>query len=98
MFKKKHFFSSSLSVALPCTAREKQRCFYTKRIAAKQRIGLYQQQVICTLVGNLLGDGYMEKRNNATRMHIHMSSRNVEYINWLHIFFSEKGYCSPEKL
>ena len=78
VFKKKSFFSVLLL---------KQRYFYTKRIAAKERIGPHQEKVISTFVGNLLGDGYMEKRSNATRMHIHMSSRNVEYINWLHIFF-----------
>lgn len=89
VFKKKSFFSVLLL---------KQRYFYTKRIAAKERIGPHQEKVISTFVGNLLGDGYMEKRSNATRMHIHMSSRNVEYINWLHIFFGEKGYCSLEKL
>ena len=106
-FKKKSFLSA-LSVALPpylvgndkggMAKLQTQRCFYTKRIASKQRIGPHQEQVISILVGNLLGDGYMEKRNNATRMHIHMSSRNVEYINWLHIFFNEKGYCSTDKL
>ena len=106
-FKKKSFLFA-LSVALPSylVGKDKggmaklqtQRCFYTKRLASKQRIGPHQEQVISTLVGNLLGDGYMEKRNNATRMHIHMSSRNVEYINWLHIFFNEKGYCSTNKL
>ena len=89
ILKKKSFFSVLL---------KKQRYFYTKRMAAKERIGPHQEQVISTLVGNLLGDGYMEKRSSATRMHIHISSRNVEYINWLHIFFSEKGYCSTEKL
>ena len=110
-FKKENFFSTLVCqrqtlnkrclfwVYFPTNKEKKQtqRCFYTKRIAAKERIGPHQQQVISTLVGNLLGDGYMEKRKNATRMHIHMSSRNVEYINWLHLFFSEKGYCSVTK-
>ena len=67
------------------------------KVLAKQRIGPHQEEVISTLVGSLLGDGYAEKRSNATRIHIHMSSRNVSYINFLHRFFSEKGYCSKEK-
>jgi len=71
--------------------------FYSKAIKTNQRIGCHEQKVIDVLVGSLLGDGWAEKRSNATRFHIHMSSRNVEYLNWLHLFFSKKGYCSPEK-
>ena len=53
--------------------------------------------MISTLVGNLLGDGHGEKRVNAVRFHIHLCSKNVEYINWLHLFFSKRGYCSTNK-
>ena len=73
------------------------RTFYTKRLATNKRIGPHEESVISTLVGNLLGDGHGEKRVNTTRFHIHMSSKNVEYINWLHLFFSERGYCSINK-
>ena len=58
-----------------------------KKILAKQRIGPHQEEVVSTLVGSLLGDGYAEKRSNVTRIHIHMSSRNVSYIHFLHRFF-----------
>lgn len=69
----------------------------TGKVGAKQRIGPHEEEVLSTLVGSLLGDGYAEKRSNATRIHIHMSSRNVAYIHFLHRFFSEKGYCSNQK-
>lgn len=74
-----------------------QRCFYTKRLQACQRIGPHNLDIISTLVGNLLGDSWGEKRVNASRFHLHMSSRNVEYLHWLHTFFARQGYCSSEK-
>ena len=73
------------------------RLFHTARLPAEKRIGPHNQDVISVLVGNLLGDGHGEKRKNATRFHIHMSSRNAEYVFWLHNFFAERGYASLKK-
>ena len=71
------------------------KSFYTPNLSAKKRVGPHNQDVISVLVGNLLGDGYAEKRKNSTRFHIHMSSKNAEYVFWLHRFFADRGYCSP---
>lgn len=60
---------------------------------SKERIGPHHQDVISTLVGSLLGDGWGEARRGSARFHIHMSSKNMEYINSLHAFFSSRGYC-----
>lgn len=73
------------------------RCFYTKTLSTFQRIGPHNIDVISTLVGNLLGDSWGEKRAQTSRFHLHMSVRNMEYLHWLHTFFAERGYCSPEK-
>ena len=73
------------------------RHFYTKNLSAEKRIGAHNKDVISVLVGNLLGDGYGEKRNNSTRFQIHIQSLNAEYVFWLHKFFALKGYCSPIK-
>lgn len=73
------------------------RNFYLSNISTKKRIGNHNKDVISVLVGNLLGDGFAEKRSNATRFQIHMSNKNAEYIFKLHSFFKEKGYCSLEK-
>lgn len=73
------------------------RNFYTSRLYSEKRIGPHNIDVISALVGNLLGEGFAEKRNNKTRFHIHMSNRNAEYIFSMHSFFKEKGYCSAEK-
>ena len=76
---------------------KQQRYIYTEIITAGKKLGPHQEAVIATLIGSLLGYGHMERRSNSTRMHIQMSSRNVEYLNWLHLFFSETGYCSLKK-
>lgn len=81
------------------------RNFYTSRIQttlgtkmySEKRIKPHNIDLISVLVANLLGDGLAEKRNNATRFHIHVSSRNAEYIFSMYSFFKEKKYCSAEK-
>lgn len=73
------------------------RKFYTQNLFSKERVGPHNEDVLSVLVGNLLGDGYGEKRKNSTRFQIHMSSKNAEYVFWLHKFFYEKGYSSPKK-
>ena len=69
--------------------------FHTPNLSAKSRVGPHNQEVVSVLIGNLLGDGYAEKRKNSTRFHIHTSSKNAEYVFWLHKFFADRGYCSP---
>ena len=73
------------------------RDFYTVRSLAHLRIGPHNEDVLATLTGSLLGDAWGEKRLGATRFHVHMSARNVEYVHYLFKFFAERGYCSPTK-
>lgn len=73
------------------------KTFYTNRLYTEKRIGWHDKDTVSVLVGNLLQDGHAEKRGNATRLTVHMSSKNAEYCFWLHTFFKEKGYCSPQK-
>lgn len=84
--------------------------FNLPRTPASKRIGPHNIDVISVIIGNMLGDGWGENRVNnprrglpdpsgpsGTRFHIHMGSPNVEYLMWLHKFFSERGYCSSFK-
>ncbi len=48
-------------------------------------------------IGSLLGDGWAEKRIGATRLHIHASAKNIEYIMWLHKILATHGYCRRAK-
>ena len=56
--------------------------------------GPHHIDVISILVGNLLGDGWAEKRDGKTRFHILISVKNFEYIYSVKKFFEERGYCS----
>jgi len=73
------------------------RKFYTQNVFSKERVGPHNEDVISVLVGNLLCDGYGEKRKNSTRFQIHISSRNAEFVFWLFKFFAKKGYSSLKK-
>lgn len=75
----------------------RRRDFHTVRSLAHLRIGAHNEDVLATLVGSLLGDTWGESRSGATRFHIHMSARNMEYVHYLFSFFAERGYCSPSK-
>ena len=71
--------------------------FFTRSLKAKERVGPHNQEIIDILVGSLLGDSWGEKRSNSTRFHLHMQSRNVEYLEFLRNSFLKNGYCSDLK-
>lgn len=73
------------------------RFFYEKKRKAFQRIGPHQSDIISLLVGILLGESWGEKRVDASRFHLHVSSRNLEYLSWLQTQLAQNGYCSPGK-
>ena len=81
----------------PPTTWAGENSFNSPKISAYLRIGPHNLDIISVIVGNLLGDGWGEKRIGNTRFHIHMGSPNVEYLMWLHKFYSERGYCSSKK-
>ena len=58
------------------------------------KIGPHNEDVISTLVGSLLGDGWGEKRSGSSRFQIHMSTKNMGYAFFLHKFFNDRQYSS----
>ena len=71
--------------------------FNKSRVKASERIGPHNSIILDIQIGSLLGDGWAEKRIGATRLHIHVSAKNVEYIMWLHKILAIQGYCNPNK-
>lgn len=53
--------------------------------------------VIATIWGSLLGDGWGERRALSTRLHLHASTKNMGYISAFHNFFSSRGLASPKR-
>lgn len=64
-------------------------------LSKKTQFGPHNQEVIDAIVSSLLGHGWAEKRNNATRIMFHCFSRNITYAKYLHKLMSSKGYASP---
>lgn len=60
-------------------------------------IGPHNENVISALVASLLGDSWGEKRGNSSRFHVHISTKNMEYLLFLHKFFSDRQYCSENR-
>jgi hypothetical protein len=68
------------------------------KLKAIDRILPHNIDILSVIYGNLLGDGYAEKRSNSTRLTLHLGHPNREYIAWLKNFYFERGYCSNNKL
>jgi len=66
------------------------------KIAAKNRIGPHNKEVLNILFGSLLGDCHAEFRNkgNGTRFCFYQESSHVAYLIWLHSLLAGLGYCN----
>ena len=69
------------------------------RITSLERIGPHNIDIISIIIGSLLGDGHLEKRNRGigTRIKFEQSNKNVEYLMWFHSYLSTRGYCNTDK-
>lgn len=70
--------------------------FSTPKIRAVKRIGPHNYDVLCILIGTLLGDSYAEKHGNGTRFFFQQEHSNNAYLLWFHNFISKLGYCNPD--
>jgi LAGLIDADG DNA endonuclease family len=50
-----------------------------------------------TLLGTVLGDGYLEPHGKGVRLHINHSERFKSYVDWKHKEFSELQPCNPHR-
>ncbi len=71
--------------------------FGAPKIPSINRIGPHNIDFISVLIGNLLGDAHGEQRSGNPRFSWSMSKSHMEYLYWLHDFYSERGYCSKTK-
>jgi len=54
----------------------------TKRIPSTKRIGPHNYDVLCLLIGSLLGDGHLAKdlRGNGSQFNIYQKGEHIDYI------------------
>jgi hypothetical protein len=64
-------------------------------IISTKRIGPHNKEILEFIKGSLLGDGYLERHGNGSRLCLQQESSNKAYLLWSHKFLSERGYCNP---
>ena len=69
--------------------------FIISRIPALKRIGPHSKTVIEFIYGSLLGDGYLERHGNGTRLCIQQENSHKDYLYWLHNNLASLGYINP---
>ena len=67
--------------------------FSSSRISSFKRIGPHNYEILCILLGSLLGDGSMEKSKDGYRFVFYQKGDHIEYLIWLHAHIFKHGYC-----
>jgi hypothetical protein len=69
------------------------------KLTSYQRIGPHNLDIISIIIGSVLGESQLDKRNRGigTRIIFEQSNKNVEYLMWFHSYFSIRGYCNSQK-
>ena len=68
--------------------------FISPKTKSKNRIGPHNYDILCILIGSLLGDAFAEKHGNGTRICFQQEYLNSQYLMWFHNYLSKFGYCS----
>ena len=71
--------------------------FILPKTKSHRRIGPHNYDILCILMGSLLGDAYAEKHGNGTRICFQQEHTNSQYLMWFHSYLSKFGYCSETK-
>lgn len=66
---------------------------FSSKVPSTKRIGPHNHDILCLLIGSLLGDGSMERDGNGSRFCFYQKGEHVEYILWLHSILLKHGYC-----
>ena len=76
------FLSLTLCTAEQATKISKRSFHIEGKINSNKRIGPHNVDIIQVIIGSLLGDGHLEKRNKGigTRLIIEQTNKNVEYL------------------
>jgi ubiquinol-cytochrome c reductase cytochrome b subunit len=64
------------------------------RVPSHKRIGPHNKNILDFITGSLLGDGYLEKHGNGSRLCLQQEQSNKSYLFWLHQFLWNHGYCN----
>lgn len=65
-------------------------------IVSTKRIGPHNKDFLEFLQGSLLGDSYLERHGNGSRLCLQQESSHKAYLLWSHKFLASRGYCNPK--
>lgn len=71
------------------------------KIRSVKRIGPHNKNVLEYIYGSLLGDGFLERHGNGTRLCLQLPRpeySHKDYLEWLHLYLSSSGLCPDLKI
>ena len=66
----------------------------SSRPRGTHRVGPHRHDVLCFLLGRLLGDDCAEQRHQCTRFHVRHGVSQQGSLHWKDRFLSQHGYCA----
>ena len=70
--------------------------FSSPKLRAVKRIGPHNYDILCILIGSLLGDSSAERHGQGTRFCFQQEHSNNAYLLWFHSYISKHGYCNTD--
>jgi ubiquinol-cytochrome c reductase cytochrome b subunit len=64
-------------------------------LRSNKRIGPHNINILSIIFGSLLGDGYIEKHGNGTRICFYQEGSHKDYLLWLHKLIADLNYTNP---
>lgn len=68
--------------------------FSTPNVRGVKRIGPHNYDILCLLIGSMLGDCSAELRSSSTRFCFQQEASHSGYLLWFHGLVASLGYCS----
>ena len=68
------------------------------RIQSYTKMEDHDSTIISYIIGNILGDGHLARRDLTTSLRFHSSEKHLLYIEHLQTVYKSLGYCSENKL
>lgn len=68
--------------------------FNSSKIRSIKRIGPHNIEIYSIIFGSLLGDGFMEKHGEGSRLCFQQEGSHSSYLYWLHQYICQLGYCN----
>lgn len=66
----------------------------TLKLKKYEALHQHEPEVLSVIFGGILGDSFLKKQTLGVSIRFGYSAKNIEYAQFLHTFFSSRGYAS----